>query len=107
MTELTLKQRKPERMKTKTASKSPKRSTVKSSKPREVFSVRFSEHELASLRKAAASNGASLAGWVRQTAVAAIDHSQPYIYILGSQSDASARAQVFSEDDRENVWMTS
>jgi uncharacterized protein (DUF1778 family) len=77
------------------------------SKPRGVFSVRFSEHELTTLRKAAAISGDSLAGWVRQTVVAAVTLPQANVFILGSQSDATTRAQVFSEDDRKDVWLNS
>ncbi len=76
-------------------------------KPRGVFSVRFSEHELATLRVAAANAGASLAALVRQIVVAAVDRPQSSVFILGSQSGASARAQVFGEIEHENLWLTS
>lgn len=76
------------------------------SKPRGVFSVRFSEDELKTLRRAAANVDETLAGLVRQLAVAGVAR-QGSVFILGSQSDTSARAQLFGEVGRENLWLTS
>jgi hypothetical protein len=84
-----------------------KESKIKQSRARGVFSVRFSDHELNALRSTAASTGASLAGLVRQIVATAVDRPQASMFILGSQSGASAHAQLFGEVEHKNVWLTS